>query len=190
MTPVHILPLGGARLELLERVIPSVEQTIHRSTLLRKIDFDTEQFYDDERSQYNSTKILLRLRQRYAGVGENDDARAIAVVPFDLFIPILTYVFGEAEVNGRVAVVSYYRLAPERYGLAPDANLFQSRFLKEILHELGHVFGLLHCISQECVMHSSSYVEEIDLKGDGFCESCAAILEGNSSPGHGASVAW
>jgi archaemetzincin len=105
----------------------------------------------------------------------------LALVPFDLFIPILTYVFGEAEVGGNVAVVSYYRLAPERYGLPPDGALLAERLVKEVIHELGHVFSLIHCATQSCVMHSSSYVEQIDLKESSFCRVCAAELSRRSS---------
>jgi archaemetzincin len=99
-------------------------------------------------------------------------AKVLAVASLDLFIPILTYVFGEAELGGRVSLVSYHRLAPERYGLPRNRPLLLDRTWKEAVHELGHAFGLIHCPIQQCVMHSSSYVEDIDLKGGHFCTSC------------------
>jgi archaemetzincin len=47
---------------------------------------------------------------------------------------------------------------------------------KEALHELGHAYGLLHCSLRECVMHASSYVEDIDSKGGFFCPLCQTEL--------------
>jgi archaemetzincin len=71
-------------------------------------------------------------------------------------------------------VVSLHRLANEFYGLPRDDALLRHRLEKEIVHELGHMFGLYHCHQFECVMRSSTYVEEIDLKREEFCPACAA----------------
>jgi len=88
----------------------------------------------------------------------------------------LTYVFGEAELDGRAAVVSAFRLDNELYGMPPDPDLLFERLVKESLHELGHTFGLMHCHRTDCVMSSSTYVEHIDLKNDRFCDRCLRAL--------------
>ena len=44
--------------------------------------------------------------------------------------------------------------------------------LKEAMHELGHTYGLFHCRSLDCVMHISTYVEDIDTKPAEFCREC------------------
>ena len=62
----------------------------------------------------------------------------LAVTERDLFIPVLTFVFGQAQLGGRVAVVSLARLRQEFYGLAPNREVFWSAPLKEALHETGH----------------------------------------------------
>lgn len=173
MNAIHILPLGGARRDLCETIRAPLASAFGVVVETREADVDLEQYYDGARTQYNSTRILLRVRELCGAPGVHPGTKMLAVVPFDLFIPILTYVFGEAEVGGSAAVVSYYRLAPERYGLPPDRTLMEKRFLKEAVHELGHAHALIHCPSQACVMHSSSYVEEIDLKGVRFCPECA-----------------
>jgi archaemetzincin len=89
-----------------------------------------------------------------------------------LYIPVLTFVFGEARLNGQCAVVSSYRLDNKFYGLPDDPALLQERLLKEAIHELGHTYGLFHCQNPECVMKSSTYVEEIDFKSSRFCDKC------------------
>ena len=94
----------------------------------------------------------------------------------DLFIPILEYVFGEAELSGGRGVVSTYRLRQEFYGLPPDPALLIERIIKEVRHEWGHALGLRHCRRFDCVMRASPSVDQIDSKGDGFCEDCSKLL--------------
>jgi archaemetzincin len=94
------------------------------------------------------------------------------ITDFDLYVPVLTFVFGEAQLNGKAAIVSAHRLYPEFYGLPPNEDLFLARLIKEMNHELGHTYGLRHCLNFECVMHSSSNVDEIDIKGEALCKKC------------------
>jgi archaemetzincin len=132
---------------------------------------DLSAAYDASRGQSNSTVLLAQILEK-AG----SEAKRIAVVDVDLFIPILTFVFGEAQLDGTAAVVSTHRLHNQFYGLPRNHGLMVERLEKEIIHELGHTFGLLHCHNFECVMRSSTYVEEIDLKNATMCTSCSALL--------------
>jgi archaemetzincin len=136
------------------------------------IDIDLELFYSDERNQYHSTLVLSKILMNIP----NDAEKIIGVTHVDIFIPILTYLFGEAQLGGKGAIVSTYRLRNEFYGLPSDDILLYHRTLKEILHELGHTLGLVHCQDYECVMHFSTYVEDIDLKKPQFCSVCKKIL--------------
>jgi archaemetzincin len=135
-------------------------------------DFDSCAFLNAHRNQYSSSAIIERLEQYRPAA----DSRVLAVTGLDLYIPILTFVFGEARLNGRCAVVSSYRLDNKFYGLPDDPALLQERLLKEAIHELGHTYGLFHCHNPECVMKSSTYVEEIDFKSSRFCDKCRDIL--------------
>ena len=74
----------------------------------------------------------------------------------DLYIPVLTFVFGEAQLSDGGAVVSAHRLRQEFYGMPTDPELLHERLLKESLHELGHTYGLRHCPDYTCVMSSSN----------------------------------
>jgi archaemetzincin len=136
----------------------------------RKAIFDIGIAYDSVRAQYNSN-ILLSLLKKGKPLNLYD-RRFMVVTDLDLFVPILTYVFGEAEFNGNFGVVSSFRLHQEYYGLNKNDSLLQSRIQKEIIHELGHNYGLIHCIDSKCVMHSSTYVEDIDFKDAAFCDFC------------------
>jgi archaemetzincin len=57
-----------------------------------------------------------------------------------------------------------------------DDKLLLDRFRKEVVHELGHMFGLVHCSNPICVMRSSTYVEDIDQKTHSLCSHCTGEL--------------
>jgi len=128
--------------------------------------------FDTYRNQFNSTAIISNLLDRY----KNYPGKIIGITAVDLFVPVLTYVFGEAQLDGTVAVLSSFRLREELFGLEPNPVIERIRLLKEAVHELGHTFGLVHCHTQECVMHSSTSAEEVDVKGKNFCEGCEQTM--------------
>lgn len=162
------------RRDLLRRLEVRLAEAFGVDVEVRRAWFDPERCFDFSRGQYNSTLLLAQLQ---GGPGAAF-GRVLGVTSVDLFIPVLSYVFGEAQLPGRAAVVSLHRLTPELYGLPADPARLGERAEKEAVHELGHTFGLIHCRQPECVMRSSSYVEEIDLKGERFCESCQRALRG------------
>jgi archaemetzincin len=127
---------------------------------------------DPVRSQYSSTKILRWLLEHVPA----DAKKIIAVTDGDLFIPVLTFVFGEAQLGGKVAVVSTARLRQDFNGAAAPPRIFRGRFLTECVHELGHTFGLTHCSFSRCVMTRSNSVLDVDAKVAEFCPNCRGLL--------------
>ena len=103
--------------------------------------------------------------------------KALGITTVDLYTPDLNFIFGQAEINGKSCVISLNRL---KQGAL--RNLFVSRAVKEAVHELGHTFGLKHCLDKFCVMHFSNCLADTDLKGEDFCDICKKkfILRGNS----------
>jgi archaemetzincin len=124
--------------------------------------------FDAGRRQYGSIPVLDMLLERCPP----DAAKLLAVTERDLFIPVLTFVFGQAQLGGRVGVLSFARLRQEFYGLAANQEIFLERAYKEALHETGHLFGLVHCAEPKCAMSLSTTVRQIDLKDDAFCAAC------------------
>jgi len=98
----------------------------------------------------------------------------LGVTGLDLYVPVLTFVFGEAQLGGSCALVSAHRLRNEYYGVPGDEELLVARLLKETLHEFGHTQGLRHCADWRCVMSSAHSVERIDLRAAVYCRDCAA----------------
>ena len=175
MGSIHIVPLLEIKPETQSRLLETIHQEMHWPASISSIEFDPRYAYDETRGQYHSSQILLGLRNQ--SVQGSD--KIMAIVPFDLFIPILTFVFGEAQLDGPAAVVSVFRLRPEFYGLPPSPVITVDRLIKESIHELGHTFGLRHCRQMECVLNASTYVEEIDFKSSAFCSACAHELQKN-----------
>ncbi|RLF28477.1 MAG: hypothetical protein DRN14_04130, partial [Thermoplasmata archaeon] len=77
-------------------------------------------------------------------------AKVVGVVEEDVTVSGLNFVFGLAELEGSAAVVSVYRLR------SASASVLRERLLKEVVHELGHTFGLRHCPNPSCVMSFSN----------------------------------
>jgi archaemetzincin len=127
-----------------------------------------EHAFNETRKQYNSTKILKDL----AILAKNIDFdRILGITNVDLYVPGLNFIFGEAQLFGKVALISIYRLKPEFYG-ENNESLFFQRLVKEAVHELGHTFGLEHCSNPRCVMHFSNSIYDTDFKSDSFCSNC------------------
>ncbi len=152
--------------------LSAVESAFGLSAAVKKWHPPLEAAFDQFRRQYNSTVLLAEVLK----TASEASVKRIAVVDVDLFIPVLTFVFGEAQVGGSASVVSTHRFYNQFYGMPRDDSLMMARLQKEVIHELGHNFGLYHCRHFECVMRSSTYVEEIDMKSTYPCPDCAGEL--------------
>ena len=140
---------------------------------LRRLELPGLDFaYDARRGQYGSIQALGLLLERCPP----DALKLLAVTEGDLFIPALTFVYGQAQLGGRVAVISLARLRQEFYGLPPNREVLLQRAWKEAIHETGHTFGLVHCPDRDCAMSLATNIRHIDAKRAEFCAACAARL--------------
>jgi archaemetzincin len=172
MKQIHLLPLGEIDGRQVRQLAQSLSREIRRECEVLSAEPDLSWSFNTSRGQYHSTEILARMGAHITP----DSWRLLGVAAVDLYIPILTFVFGEAQLNGMLAVVSTHRLRQEFYGFPADEPLVTDRLLKEAVHELGHTFGLTHCDDTECVMAPSHAVEWIDLKTSHYCPKCAVAV--------------
>ena len=128
--------------------------------------------YDAKRGQYQSVEIMKMLAQAAPG----DAARVLGITDVDLAIPMLSFLFGQAQFDGPIAVVSLCRLHQEFYGLPPQEKLLRERTVKEVLHELGHTFGLVHCSEPTCAMSLATHIALVDSKAEQYCARCGLQL--------------
>ncbi|MEI6275687.1 MAG: archaemetzincin family Zn-dependent metalloprotease [Prolixibacteraceae bacterium] len=169
---ITLISFGYFEKELLEMIVQDVGKEFKLPVKTREGYLDLSEFFNSARRQYDGFNLLKEIDAKFA----SDSAKTIGLFDADLFIPILTYIFGQAYLNGRAGIASIYRLRNERYGLKRDDRILVDRFRKEVIHELGHSFGLIHCHDSGCVMQSSTYVEDIDQKSHHLCVQCKGQL--------------
>ena len=171
---IHLHAVGdGVDAAFLETVAPRLARVFRVPCRLRPDSLGAEFAFHPVRGQYYSTAILERLARLASG---GEQIRLLGVTELDLFVPVLTFVFGEAQLDGRCALVSLHRLHEEFYGLPAAPELLGERAVKEAVHELGHTFGLRHCADWRCVMASTHAVERLDLKDADFCLACRGVI--------------
>ncbi len=171
MPPVFVWWIGEEEVDpdLMENVRRHLSRAFGAPAALWTGDARPRHAFDPRRRQHASGVILRWLLEHGPAEG-----KVLGITDRDLFIPILTYVFGEAQLGGRAALVSTARLYEDVELHGPQ--LLVERLAKEAVHEVGHAFGLVHCASEGCVMGRSPAVREVDEKTSELCEECRARL--------------
>ena len=173
--PLHsiaIVPIGSFDVELIENIISRIEHIFGLSGEIFPLLNDLSFALDPNRRQYHSTPILEKL----AAKSPPSAVKILALCHVDLFIPILTHVYGEAQIGGKACIISTHRLNAGQSHL----NLrepYLSRIVKEAVHELGHTFTLRHCKDPSCLMHYCRSEGDVDRKTDELCRYCAILLK-------------
>jgi archaemetzincin len=167
---LHLLPIGDLDDGLLGELAPALAGIFRVPCVLVHRSLNPDFAYHREREQYHSSEILQAMQAHVS----SDCWRVLGVTAVDLYIPILTFVFGEAQIGGPCGLVSAYRLQQKFYGLPHDPEILRVRLLKEAVHEIGHTLDLSHCDDYQCAMAPSHAVEWIDLKEYRLCDSCRA----------------
>jgi len=166
---IWILPFGGAGDPPFDALLPGLEaglgERFQDRVETRPGVPDPYDAWDPARRQH-----LTRAYHRVlAGLALPVPGHWLGLTGRDLFLPGMSFVFGEADPERRVAVLSSHRIAASPERLA-------ARLLIEAVHELGHTHGLAHCAEARCVMRFSSRIEDSDGKGPDFCARCAVLL--------------
>lgn len=157
----------------LETIAEDIAREYSVAIMAQECHADLNAFYEPTRRQYNANKLIKFLEEK-----SNANAlKTMCLCQVDLFIPILTYIFGQAVYKGKTGIASIYRLKNKPYGMKSDNDLVLDRFRKVVIHELGHTFGLIHCQVPSCVMRSSTYVEDLDQKKIKLCNHCRSLID-------------
>jgi archaemetzincin len=169
---ILISPIGEVGAALIEAVAGEIERVFGFPTEIEFVLQDLSFALDTNRNQYHSTAILEQLAARIPAQA----VRVLAIAQVDLFIPILTHVYGEAQLGGAACIVSTFRLNKGRSGMDISPNHIE-RVVKEAVHEMGHTFKLRHCPEHACIMHYCRNEEDVDRKSDQLCRYCKVMLE-------------
>ena len=168
---IIISPIGHFDPQLLEQVGREVHRITGYSSLTASLLQDIDFAFESSRDQHYSTPILEKL----ADMAPPGAVKILAICSVDLFIPILTFVYGEAQLGGKACIISTHRLS-EGLGTA-QSDKFIRRVVKEAIHELGHTFNLRHCKDHNCCMHYCRTIKDVDRKTHQLCRYCKVLLE-------------
>jgi archaemetzincin len=170
---IYLLPIGEVADDILGAVGTGLWRSFgYETAVLHRLPIPASAL-DQVRKQYNSVAILREVAARVP----QGAVKLLGITTVDLFIPMLSFVFGQAQVGGAAALVSLARLHQEFHGIPPNHALFLSRAIKECVHETGHTFGLTHCPDVACPMSLSNTIRQVDDKGDELCGNCSIRLE-------------
>ncbi|MEA3459148.1 MAG: archaemetzincin family Zn-dependent metalloprotease [Chloroflexota bacterium] len=168
---IVLVPIGRVDQPILKIIGEALSEELDGSFSVAKALPHPDYAYNEKRAQYLSDAILAQLSQLPLSAD-----RLLGIVDLDLYTPGLNFVFGQASLSEREAIIALPRLRQEFYGLPSNEALFHERAIKEAIHELGHTCGLGHCPNSKCVMHFSNSLADTDAKGVSFCPRCRRRL--------------
>ena len=158
------MALRSRRVRLLPAFLPTAEQFAPRSN-----------------PRFGQRQILTTAVEAFLCTRLPRDAYCLlGVTMADLYpAPSWNYVFGEASLNERVGIYSFVRYDPKFWGDARTdryREIILQRSCKVLAHEIGHMFGLPHCIYYSCVMNGSNHMDEADSCPQHVCPVCLRKL--------------
>ncbi len=168
---IIISPIGDLDSDLIQRVGREIHRIFGFRTRIAPVIQDVVFAFDSNRNQHCSTLIIEKL----AHMAPPQAIKILGITRVDLFIPILTHVYGEAQLGGKACIISTHRL---NEGLTMGVwEPFGRRVIKEAIHELGHTFNLRHCQNSACCMHYCRSIKDVDRKSEQLCRYCKVLLE-------------
>ncbi len=170
---IVLVPLGEIDYGLVNRLATNLVSIFNTGVDILQGMKIPKEAYNQTRGQYYSTVILNKLELLRSSSRE----RILGIMDEDLYVPRAGFVYGDADCDGKAAVLSINRLKQQSLDIFDDEKLFLSRTVKEAVHQLGHLLGLKHCHNPKCVMHSTSSLLESDEKSEKFCDNCKRKIQ-------------
>ncbi len=166
-------PLGKPSRAALEQAKAGLEKTYHVTVTLLPVQPLPKEAWYAPRNRWRADRLLDSLEAKT----DLSFDKVLAVTERDISVTKGPHpdwgIFGLAQVGGRPAVVSTFRLRRGR----TSETLFSDRLLKVVFHEAGHLFGLDHCPMPGCLMEDArGTLATVDAGGGTFCARCDAAL--------------
>lgn len=177
---IGITPVGDISAIILDVISANLQEYLLAETrILPRVEIPIRA-WQQNRQQYDVGPVLAYLE----ALKEDRTDKLLGVMAVDLYIPILTHVFGGARQGADCGIVSIFRLMDHPKERDAPSSLVLERSIKVVLHEIGHMYNLVHCDDPQCLMHFSGSVDELDRLKLFFCRYChAAITQRMGHPG-------
>lgn len=175
---IGVVPFGEVPEIALKVIAAHISASINLPSQILPHLENPEYAFHAKRYQYDAGIIIEALES----MPFKNCEKVIGVLDIDLFIPIFTHVFGEAKQGGKFALVSLFRLGKNFDGSSSPGSLVYERAAKVALHELCHLFDLLHCEHKRCLMHFSGSIDELDEQAPYLCRYCSIYFQEKLNP--------
>jgi len=162
---LSIVPVGTIRGSVLNTIKYDLPKYLPYEKIQRESKIPLPDSYDPVRKQYSAGSFFELLE-------EHGYESTLAITDVDLRIGSLDYVFG--HYRDKAALVSLRRLDPS-FEEGNDPQTFRNRLLNEVVHQLGHTFGLPHC-ERKCVMRNCPAPMDLDRRPASFCNACSKTV--------------
>lgn len=139
----------------------------------------------DELPQLKTGDVFKHLKQ----YKRPDQFCILGVTMKDLYpYENFNFCYGEAQILNKLGLFSFCRHVPRWWNfssyddieLYSFAGVYCKKFLKRSLetvaHEIGHLFGITHCVYFECMMNGVNHDEERDRSPGVLCPICQRKL--------------
>ncbi len=158
---IDIIPLGRVDPFSVSIVAANLQAIIGLNANVLEPRPSPEYAFSSQRQQFDALKIIKQFSKEEQGA-----VFKMGVTEFDICTPILTFVYGESQLGGRIALISMNRLHGD------GAESTYERAAKIAVHEVGHILGLEHCWEVRCLMHFSRNLDQLDSLPLKFCSAC------------------
>ncbi len=167
MRELQLVSVGDVTVQFLKELEEPIAQVLGVTAAPGKGSLAAPTFaFNKDRQQYHTTAIMRRLLT----VKEPAFPLVLGVTDVDLFQPDSNFVYGEADRESKVAVVSVSRLRGE-------GESWKRRAFVEVVHQAGHLIGLSYCEDARCTMYLATTITDADRRQLHLCNNCRNELQ-------------
>lgn len=159
---LQLVAVGSVSAALLRELEAPIQQVLTIGTYLGKVNLGTPGYaFNKDRNQYHTTAIMRRLLT----IRDPGALNIMGVTDGDLFTPDTPFVFGEADRDSHVSVLSLFRIKG-------DTETARRRVAVEAVHLAGHLVGLSYCEDPRCIMSLATSLAEAERRQMQLCNNC------------------
>jgi archaemetzincin len=162
MKELQLIAVGDITVQFLKELEAPIHQVLGVEAGPGKLHMAMPAFaFNKDRAQYHTTSIMRRLLT----LKETGVPLVLGVADVDLFQPDSNFVYGEADREAHVGVMSIFRLKGE-------GEAWKRRAFVEAVHQAGHLVGLSFCEDARCAMYLATTITDADRRQLHLCNNC------------------